>query len=50
MLLIYCTKCNLGVVLEDGLYVKFLNACIFPLVSLVMNVYLLNEMKYACLW
>ena len=36
-----------GFVLKDILYVNILNVCMFPLVPLVIDVDLLNEMKYA---
>ena len=42
MQLSHCTKYKLGVVLEHGLYVKFVKTCMFPLVFLVMSVDILN--------
>ena len=50
MILSDCTNCNLGVVFEKGPYVKSLNASMFPLVSLILNVGLLRVMKYAYVW
>ena len=47
ILLSHCTNCNLGFVLENGLYVKFLNVCMFPLASLVIDIDFLNLNK-AC--